>query len=232
MNKSLLARCRTNFLTGLAILLPVIVSVGAVVWLFRNVIGFTDALLFFLPRSLTHESNGNGPVLWYWSVFALCLAIIFISFIGQLTRYYLGKKLLEMMDQVLLRVPLLNKIYLTIKQVNEAFSPENKSGFKQVVLVEYPRAGCHTVGFLTSGPIHEPPGRIGEKMASVFVPTTPNPTSGFLLLLPESQITRLDMSVADGIKFIISLGAIGGELAAQSTATELKPLPPDSRPAA
>jgi uncharacterized membrane protein len=212
MKKSLLARCRTNFLTGLAILLPVVVSVGVMVWIFRNVVGFTDVLLFFLPRSLTHEGGGNGPVLWYWSAIALGVAVILIGLLGQLTRYYIGKQLLDLLHQVLSRVPLLNKIYLTTKQVNEAFSPENKSGFKQVVLVEYPRAGCHTIGFLTSGAIHELAGSAPERLASVFIPTTPNPTSGFLLLLPEGQITRLEMSVADGIKFIISLGAIAPEL--------------------
>jgi uncharacterized membrane protein len=227
MKKSLFARCRTNFLTGLAIILPTVISIGVVVWLFRNVSSVTDALLFFLPKSLTHENQGNGPVIWYWSAFALGLAVILIGFIGQLTRYYLGKKVIEFVDHVLLRVPLINKIYLTIKQVNEAFSPENKSGFKQVVLIEYPRTGCHTVGFLTSGPVHDLPEHSAEKMVSVFVPTTPNPTSGFLLILPDSQVTRLDMSVAEGIKYIISLGAISRESSAGAAA--LRPLPESTR---
>lgn len=209
MSKGLLARGRTNFLAGLAVVLPAAVSIGVVVWLFRNVASVTDVLLFFLPRSLTHEQQGAGPVLWYWSVFAIALAVMIIGLIGQLTRYYLGKKALELLDSTLLRVPLLNKIYLTVKQVNEAIAPENKSGFKQVVMIEYPRPGCHSVAFLTSNPVHSFPALSLEKMVSVFVPTTPNPTSGFLLLLPESQVTKLDMSVADGIKFIISLGAIG-----------------------
>src|SRR5690242_10236927 len=117
MKKSLFATSRTNFLTGLAIILPTVISIGVVVWLFRNVSSVTDALLFFLPRSLTHENRGDGPVIWYWSVFALGLAVVLIGLVGQLTRYYLGKKVIEFVDQVLLRVPLINKIYVTIKQV-------------------------------------------------------------------------------------------------------------------
>src|SRR5213078_4643715 len=102
-------------------------------------------------------------------------------------------------------------IYSTIKQVNEAFSPSSKSSFKQVVLVEFPRAGQYSVGFITAEDHREVQQKIKEHVISVFVPTTPNPTSGFLVLVPEREVTRLDMTVADGIKFIISLGAIAPE---------------------
>jgi uncharacterized membrane protein len=115
----------------------------------------------------------------------------------------------EWLDHALLRVPLLNKIYLTIKQVNEAFT-SNKSSFKQVVLVEFPRPGQRAVGFVTGEQNHAfHDGH--EKTISVFIPTTPNPTSGFLILVPEADVTKLDMSIADGIKFIVSLGAIPPE---------------------
>jgi uncharacterized membrane protein len=128
---------------------------------------------------------------------------------GRLTRYYIGIKLVELLDQGLLRVPLLNKIYGTIKQVNEAFT-SNKSSFKQVVLVEFPQPGHRAVGFVTG----EHDGAFkqdNQKMISVFIPTTPNPTSGFLIMVPETKVTKLEMSVAEGIKFIVSLGAIPPE---------------------
>ena len=146
---------------------------------------------------------------WYWSLAAFLLAILIISLVGRLTRYYIGVKMMELLDQGLLRVPLLNKIYGTIKQVNEAFT-SNKSSFKQVVLVEFPQPGHRAVGFVTgeqAGPFE----RDNKKTVSVFIPTTPNPTSGFLVIVPENHVTKLDMSVADGIKFIVSLGAIPPE---------------------
>ena len=107
------------------------------------------------------------------------------------------------MDHGMMQVPLLNKIYGTVKQVNESFS-SNKSSFKQVVLVTFPHARSRSLAFVTGEQKSLGP----EKLISVFIPTTPNPTSGFLLLVPESELIKLDISVADGIKFIISLGAI------------------------
>jgi uncharacterized membrane protein len=212
MQRTFAARTRTNFLTGLAVALPVVISLGVVGWVFGTVANFTDSLLFFLPRSLTHTEAGVGPVTWYWSIAALGLALALLCLIGQLTRYYVGKQMFLLMDTLLLRVPLLGKVYGTLKQVNEAFSSSNKSSFQQVVLVEFPRAGMHSVGFVTN-PEHspvEPPSP--RKMIAVFIPTTPNPTSGFLVLVPEDEVVKVDMSVADGIKFIISLGAIAPEM--------------------
>ena len=202
------ARWRANFFTGLAIVLPAVISIAVVVWLFGTVANITDTLLIFMPKEWTHKDNGAGPMHWYWSLCALLLAVLLIGLVGGLARYYFGKKLIELVDLGLLRVPLLNKIYSAIKQVNEAFSPSNKSSFKQVVLVEFPRPGSYSVGFLTGEDHKEVQQKTREHVLSVFVPTTPNPTSGFLVLVPENEITRLDMSVADGIKFIISLGAI------------------------
>ena len=208
MTKSYLSSWRANFLTGLAVVLPAAVSITVVVWFFRNVSDLTDTLLFFLPKEMTHRDHGTGPMYWHWSLVALVLAVVFIILIGRLTRYYFGKKMIELLDFLMLRVPLLNKIYGTVKQVNEAFSPSKQSSFKQVVMIEFPRAGLFAIGFVT-GEQDPPKGRESlGKLASVFVPTTPNPTGGFLMLVPMNEVTKLDMSVADGIKYIISLGAI------------------------
>src|SRR5437762_12755729 len=209
--KRVFQRWRANFFTGLAIVLPAVVSIAVVVWLFGTVSNVTDTLLIFLPREWTHKDHGAGSMHWYWSLCALLLAVLLIGLVGGLARYYFGKKLIELVDLALLQVPLLNKIYSTIKQVNQAFSPSSKSSFKQVVLVEFPRAGQYSVGFVTGEDHKEVQQKTKEHVFSVFVPTTPNPTSGFLVLVPEKEITKLDMSVADGIKFIISLGAIAPE---------------------
>ena len=208
MNKTFFVRWRANFLTGLAVLLPAVVSIGILVWLFRNVSSVTDLLLFFLPHGITHNANGDGPMYWYWSLFAFVLAIVLICIAGMLARNYFGRKIIEWVETILMRVPVLNKLYGAIKQVNEAFASGNKSSFKTVVLVEFPRAGMHSIGFITSEQHNEIQAKSPEKVVCVFVPTTPNPTSGFLILVPEDKVIKLEMSVPDAVKYIISLGSL------------------------
>ena len=214
-------RCRADFFAGLAIILPAVVSVALVLWLFGYVSHFTDNLLVFLPASWTHAKMPNGELgemYWYWSWLALLLTVVLICLAGRYGRNYIGRKTIQWVDQTLMRIPLMNKIYGTVKQVNESFS-SNKSSFKQVVLVTFPHARSRSLAFVTG----EQRGLGAEKLISVFIPTTPNPTSGFLLLVPESEVIKLDISVADGIKFIISLGAISPDYAGHSIAA----LPPE-----
>jgi uncharacterized membrane protein len=208
VKRSFLSRQRANFLAGLALVLPAAISIGALIWIFGTVAIFTDTLLFFLPRELTHRDHGQGAMYGYWSLAAFFLAICLICAVGVSARNYLGKRMIEWVDSALLHVPFLNKIYGATKQVNEALSSGNKNSFKTVVMVEFPTPGTYALGFITS---EDPPQSATppiQKLICVFVPTTPNPTSGFLLLVPENKMTRLSMSVADGIKYIISLGAI------------------------
>lgn len=211
MNNSLLARWQANFWAGLAIILPGVVSIALVIWLFGTVANITDTLLIFLPRRLTHQSGGSGPMYWYWSLVALVLAVFLIGLVGLLARNFFGKRIIKWIDTTLLRVPLLNKIYGATKQINEAFSTSNKNAFRTVVLVEFPRPGVYTLGFITSEQHPEVLAGADEKLVCVFVPTTPNPTGGYLLLVPEEKVTKLNMSVGDGIKYIISLGSIAPE---------------------
>jgi uncharacterized membrane protein len=209
MSTNRIARWRRDFFAGLAVILPAVVSIAIVVLLFQTVSrNFTDTLLFFLPRTLTHAQAGAGSIYWYWSLVAFFWAILLITLVGALARHYVVKQIIAFFEQILLRVPLLNKIYSTIKQVNDAFSSSKKSSFKQVVLVEFPRVGQYSVGFLTSEQNDEVQARTEKKMVSVFIPTTPNPPSGFLVLVPEHDVVHLAMSVADGIRFIISLGSV------------------------
>jgi uncharacterized membrane protein len=228
--KSFLARWRANFVAGLAIILPAVVSIAIIVWLFGSLANITDTLLFFLKYVLDpkwiYVDGRSGPMHWYWSLLAFLLAIALISAIGRLARNFIGKKLIQGVEAVILRVPLMNKIYSTIKQVNEAFSTGKKSAFKTVVLIQFPREGIYSLGFLTSEHNDEIQQRTNEKVVCIFVPTTPNPTSGWLVLVPEKDVTRLKMSVADAIKFIISLGAVSPEYQA------LEGLPPINQPRA
>jgi uncharacterized membrane protein len=221
---------RSNFLAGLAVVLPAIISVAIVRWLFGTVSNVTDLLLFFLPRAWTHARNGEGEMYWYWSLLALLLGILLVTLAGRAARNYLGRKLIQLMDELMSRVPLLNKIYGVVKQVNEAFSTSKKSAFKQVVLLEYPRAGSYSIGFITSDDYAEASARLGQHMVGIFIPTTPNPTSGFLLVVPAHQLVRLNMSVAEGIKYIISLGAVTPEYRPDRELPALD-LPPTKSPA-
>jgi uncharacterized membrane protein len=219
---SLFARLRANFFAGLAVVLPAVISVWLVYKIFRFISDKTDALLYLLPETWTHAKKANGDLgdlYWYWSWLALLLTVVLICLAGRYGRNYIGRKTIEWMDHGLMRVPLLNKIYGTIKQVNESFH-SNKSSFKQVVLVSFPHARSRSLAFVTG----EQRGLGAEKLISVFIPTTPNPTGGFLLLVPESEIVKLDISVAEGIKFIISLGAISPDYAGHSISV----LPPET----
>lgn len=206
--KNLFAHWRANFLTGLIIVLPAVVSIIVLVWVFGSVANVTDNLLIFIPSDITHKNGGTGPMHWYWSLAALGIAILLISGIGRLARNFFGKKLIELADTFMLRVPLFNRIYGAIKQVNDAFTVGGTNSFKTVVLVEFPREGMYSLGFLTSEQNNEIQLKTPCKVVSVFIPTTPNPTSGFLLLVPEDKVTKLDMSVSDGVKYIVSLGSL------------------------
>ena len=192
-------------------MLPGVITLAAVKWFFGTVSSITDVLLFFLPRDLTHVNGGSGPMSWYWSLLALALAVSLVTAVGLLTRYYIGKRMIAWADALMLRVPVLNKIYGMIKQVDAAFSSNKKSSFKTVVLVEYPREGIYSVGFITSEEADEIEMKTGKKCVRVFIPTTPIPTGGFLIIVPEEKVIKLDMSVADGFKYIISLGALSQE---------------------
>ena len=201
--------------------MPAVISVAVVLWLFGTAADFTDKLLFFLPRSLTHQADGAGPLHWYWSLFAFLLTLALICLVGVAARHYAGRKMIEFGENIFLRVPLLNKIYLALKQINEAFATSKKSAFKTVVLVQFPRQGMYSIGFITSEQHEEVQAKTREHVVCVFVPTTPNPTTGFLVLVPEREVVKLEMSVADAIKFIISLGTVSPEYAQATGAPNL-----------
>jgi uncharacterized membrane protein len=215
VKKSIFARWRASFLTGLLIVLPGVITLAVVKWFFGTVASFTDTLLFFLPYflepKLIYENGESGPMFWHWSLLAFLVAVGSVTAIGVLARYYIGKRLIAWADNLMLRVPVLNKIYGTIKQVDGAFTSGKKSSFKTVVLVEYPREGIYSVGFITSEQAEEVEQKTGKKCVCIFIPTTPIPTGGFLIIVPEDQVIKLDMSVADGFKYIISIGAISQE---------------------
>jgi uncharacterized membrane protein len=230
---------QANFYTGLAIVLPAVISLAIVKWLFGTISNVTDFLLFFLKwlpleKKWIYVNAMSGEMLLPWKLLALCLAVALIALIGRFARHYIGKKMIQLVDLLMLRVPLLNRIYGAIKQVNQAFTSNKKSSFQQVVMIEFPRQGIYSIGFITGDQHEEVQARTAAHVVSVFVPTTPNPTTGFLLLLPEAEVVKLDMSIADGIKFIVSLGSVSPEYRSQAVAElasqpAVKP-PPEPEP--
>jgi len=211
VSRHFLARAQANFWAGLVIVLPGVVSIAVLVWFFGSVAGITDTLLVLVPSGWAHQDHGEGPLYWYWSLAGLALAVFLIGLVGLLARHYLVKKVITWIDLGLLRVPLLNKIYGATKQVNEAFSASNKTAFRTVVLVEFPHPGTYAIGFITSESHPEIAAKSGQKLVGVFVPTSPNPTGGFFLLFPEEKVMKLRMSVAEGLKYVVSLGSIQPE---------------------
>ena len=144
--------------------------------------------------------------------FSTVIVILIVAVLGLLSHFFVAKMMISISEQLINKIPFMGKVYKTVKQIVDTFSKQNKAVFQKAVLVEYPRKGCYSVGFLTSEATGEVAPLKDEKMYNVFVPTTPNPTGGFLLILPESEIRILKMSVGEAMKFIISGGAVNPEL--------------------
>ena len=194
---------RNAFITGIIVILPLGVTIF-VINLLIDKLGRPASRFFFGNLDVAPGSPMDKAL----ALLAVIIVFALITLIGYGSRFVIGRVLLNFFEQLLHRVPLINTVYGTVKQIVTTFSEQKKAVFQEVVLLEYPRKNFYVLGFLTSEAKGEPQAVTGEKIVNIFVPTTPNPTSGFLLMLPENDITRLTMSVADGMKVIISGGAV------------------------
>ena len=192
--RSILARIRNYFIAGVVVLIPI----GITVYLSIFMVSISSKIL---PK----EINPNHYLPYDIPGVEILISIFLITLIGWLSLSFIGKKLLNLFDNILRKIPILRTIYPAIGQMIETFTKSEK-GKKNVVLVEYPRKGSWAVGFATkenSGEITE---KINKKLINVFVPTTPNPTSGFLLMFPEDEVIYLDLTFEEASKFIVSAG--------------------------
>lgn len=196
---------RNSLITGIVILLPLGVTMIVISFLVKHLGTPTSKLIFWF---IDPAFKGQAWVVPLLDIAATLVVIVAITIFGFLSKYFIGRGLVHLAEGVLTRVPFVNNIYITAKQIVQTFSEENRAVFQRVALVEYPRKGVYAIGFLTSTAAGEVQTKTSEKVVNVFVPTTPNPTSGFLLLIPEDQIIYLDMAVTDGMKLIISGGAV------------------------
>lgn len=205
MDKSLLTSLRNAFISGLIVLAPLAVTWRVFSWLFENVGGgFRRYFFFFVPDSLLDHS----ALIAVWNVLATVIVLAIVTALGYLSRYVFGQYFVGLAERFIQSIPGVNTVYNTVKQLVDTFSTPNRNLFSKVVLVQFPRQGVYSVGFLTNRARGEAQTRIGEDLWSVFVPTTPNPTSGFLIMLPKDEIIELEMSVGDGMKMVISGGSV------------------------
>jgi uncharacterized membrane protein len=193
---------RNAFLSGLMLLAPLFVTCWVLFLLFENIGGiFRPLFQRFVPETIR-----DYDILW--NILSTLIALLLITLLGVLSRYVLGKYFGGLAERFIQTIPGVNTVYNTVQQLVSTFSTPNRNVFSKVVLVEFPRKGVHTIGFLTSKTQGEAQERAGRELWSVFVPTTPNPTGGYFMLFPRDEIVELDMSVGDGMKFVISGGAV------------------------
>ena len=194
IKKSIFAKIRNNFIAGIVVLIP---------------IGITLYLTLFLIRIsgkiIPKEINPNNYLPFDIPGVEILIALIIITFIGWLSLSFLGKKFFEIFNNILKKIPILRTIYSAIGQMTETFT-KSDSKQKSVVLLEYPRKGIWAVGFATKENEGIIKSKVGEDIMNVFVPTTPNPTSGFLLMVPKKELIFLDVSFEQASKFIVSAG--------------------------
>ncbi len=190
----MLARLRNYFITGIVVLVPI----GITLYLTKFFISISSNLI---PK----EINPNSYLPFSIPGLEIFLSIIFITIIGGLSLSFIGKKVLQLVNETLKRIPILRTIYSAIGQMTESLAP-NKGNKKSVVLIEYPRKGSWAVGFATKENKGEISKKTNSELINVFVPTTPNPTSGFLLMFPKNEVIYLDMTFEEASKFIVSAG--------------------------
>ena len=196
--RSLALILRNYFITGVVVLIPI----GFTLYLSKILIGISSKVI---PQNL----NPNSYLPFSIPGLEIIISIIFITIVGGLSLSFLGKKILKLIDDLFKRIPFLRTIYSAILQMTETFSKKDDDK-KSVVLVEYPRKGVWAVGFATRENKTEMSAKVNKKLINVFVPTTPNPTSGFLLMFPMDEIIYLNMSFEEASKFIVSAGTSSG----------------------
>lgn len=186
---------RRYLLTGLAVIAPTLVTAWVMYKFFVAVDGLLGKYITLFGRPI--------PGLGFIAVVSITILV------GAFARNILGRTLLNVWEAILTRIPLINKIYITVKQIGETVFTDKSALFKRAVLVQWPRKGMYAVAFVTHTPGGELQEKVGSPVVTIFLPTTPNPTSGFFLVVPEKETYELSMSVEDAIKLIVSSGLVG-----------------------
>tara|TARA_B100001248_G_scaffold244402_1_gene213421 strand:+ start:185 stop:799 length:615 start_codon:yes stop_codon:yes gene_type:complete len=197
--KSLTLILRNYFITGVVVLIPI----GFTLYLSKILIGLSSKII---PQNI----NPNNYLPFAIPGIEILISIIVITIVGGLSLSFLGKRILKLIDNLFKRIPLLRTIYSAILQMTESFSNKDNDK-KSVVLIEYPRKGVWAVGFATKENTGEMALKTNKRLINIFVPTTPNPTSGFLLMFPVEDVIYLNMTFEEASKFIVSAGTSSGK---------------------
>lgn len=203
MSNSRFTSLRNAFLTGLLLVAPLVVTV----WALRLIIGFvggsiTPLFIPYLPDALSHL-----PAI-VWDMLTTIIVLGLITLLGYVSRLFLGQFVGAMAERFIQNIPGVGSFYNSVKQFIETFGAKDRTQFSKVVLVQFPRAGTYTIGFVTNTGRGEPHHHLAELHWAVFVPTCPSPVNGFFMYLPARELIELDMSVGDGMKTVISCGAV------------------------
>jgi len=196
--KSLTLILRNYFITGVVVLIPI----GFTLYLTKFIVGISSRII---PQNI----NPNSYLPYAIPGIEILISVVFITIVGGLSLSFLGKRILKLIDDLFKRIPFLRTIYSAILQMTESFSNKDNDK-KSVVLIEYPRKGVWAVGFATKENKGEMAKKTNQQLINVFVPTTPNPTSGFLLMFPIDEVIHLNMSFEEASKFIVSAGTSSG----------------------
>ena len=197
--KSITLILRNYFITGVVVLIPI----GFTLYLTKFIIGISSKII---PQNI----NPNNYLPYAIPGIEILISVIFITIVGGLSLSFIGKRILKLIDDLFKRIPFLRTIYSAILQMTESFSNKDNDK-KSVVLIEYPRKGVWAVGFATKENTGEMASKTNQKLINVFVPTTPNPTSGFLLMFPIDDVIYLNMTFEEASKFIVSAGTSTGK---------------------
>lgn len=203
MVKKIKSRIRNIFLAGLVAIIPIAFTLFILTWVFKKLDKLSPAvtdLLILLGAPIPHGFKIPG--------IGIVATIFVIFFVGLLAKSVLGKELMALGEYFLDKIPFIRSVYNGIKQILEGIAISNKNAFKQVVMIEYPRKGLYSLGFLTCDSKGEIQEKTEKDIVNVFIPTTPNPTSGFLLLVPKEDIIPLSMTAEEAIKLIVSGGIV------------------------
>jgi len=192
---SITARLRNYFIAGIVVLIPIGITLYLTLFFIKISSGF-----------LPEEINPNNYLPFSIPGLEIAVSLIIIIIIGWLSLSFIGKRLVKLVNDIFKKIPFLRTIYSALGQMTESFAQNTRNRKKSVVLVEYPRKGSWAVGFATQENKGEIQTKVNQELVNVFVPTTPNPTSGFLLMFPKNEIKYLDMSFEDASKFIVSAG--------------------------
>jgi uncharacterized membrane protein len=198
----LLARLRAYFLTGVIVTAPI----GITVFLVWQFITFLDDQV---EKLLPAQYNPETYLPFSLPGLGLLVTLAFLTLVGMLTAGFAGRSLIRLGERLLSRMPVVRSVYATLKQIFETVLAESSRSFREVVLVEYPRRGLAAIAFVTGPTAGEIQDKSDDELVNVFLPTTPNPTSGFLLFVPKRDLIPLEMSIEDGMKLVISGGIVG-----------------------